>query len=55
MKKQLRYIEHLDFEINMPEGDGGERQTGLFDGSGKSDRWADQRKDGGTSWQWIDR
>lgn len=35
------------FERNMPEGDDGERQTGLFDGNGNSDRWADPRRDGG--------
>lgn len=33
------------FERNMPEGDDGERQTGLFDGNGNSDRWADPRRD----------
>lgn len=31
----------------MPEGDDGERQRGLFDGNGNSDRWADPRRDGG--------
>lgn len=35
------------FERNMPEGDDGERQTGLFDGNENSDRWADPRRDGG--------
>lgn len=35
------------FERNMPEGDDGERQTGLFDANGNSDRWADPRRDGG--------
>lgn len=45
----------LRISVDREDKTSGERQTGLFDGSGDSDGWADARRDRGMSWRWIDR